>query len=137
LPVPESIRETEFERFATAHTACGAVVTGRVHVPGADWVVAAADSLWVLQETNAVARVDPSTLKVLGHVPVKRNPLGAAVVGRELWVPCIDSNAVVAIDPSTATVKRTFAAGPGPIVVLPVGRHVWISHTTANAVRRL
>jgi len=70
-------------------------------------------------------------------VPVKRNPLGAAVVGGELWVPCIDSNAVVVIDPRTAKVKRTFAAGPSPIVVLPVAGHVWISHTTGNAVWRL
>ena len=113
-------------------------MTGSVALPGADWVtLAAAGSLWVSEETNVVARVDPRTLKVLARVPVKRNPLGSAVVDGLLWVPCIDANAVVVIDPKTAKVVRSFAAGPGPIVVLPVGGGAWISHTTGNALWRL
>ena len=62
-------------------------VTGAVELPGADWVTEAAGSLWVSEETNVVARADPSTLKVLARVPVKRNPLGSAVVDGRLWVP--------------------------------------------------
>ena len=69
-------------------------------------MTAAAGSLWVSQETNVVARVDPGTLKVLARVPVKRNPLGSAVVRGQLWVPCIDSGVVVVIDPRTAKVVR-------------------------------
>ncbi len=88
-------------------------VTGSVALPGADWVTLADGSLWVSEETNTVARVDPGTLKVLARVPVKRNPLGSAVVNGQLWVPCIDANAVVVIDPKTAKVVRSFAAGPG------------------------
>jgi DNA-binding beta-propeller fold protein YncE len=112
-------------------------VTGRVKLPGADWVTPAAGSLWVSEETNVVARVDSRTLKVLARVPVKHNPLGSAVVHGQLWVPCIDSNAVVVVDPVHAKVVRSFAAGPGPIVVLPVGAHVWITHTNGNAAWRL
>ncbi len=82
-------------------------VTGSVALAGADWVTSAAGSLWVSQETNQVARVDPAALKVLARVPVKRNPLGSALVRGELWVPCIDSNAIVVIDPRTAKVIRT------------------------------
>lgn len=112
-------------------------ITGSVALPGADWVTAAAGSLWVSQETNVVARVDPKTLKVLARVPVKRNPLGSAVVDGNLWVPCIDANTIVVIDPKTAKVVRTFAGGPSPIVVLPVGNRVWLSHTTGNALWRM
>jgi DNA-binding beta-propeller fold protein YncE len=112
-------------------------VTGTVSLAGADWVTGYKGSLFVSQETNRVTRVDARTLRVLGAVEVERNPLGTAMVGGELWVPCIDSSAVVVVDPAAMKVVRTFAAGPGPIVVLPVGKHVWVSHTTGNAVWRL
>ena len=112
-------------------------VTGSVAVAGADWVTKAGGSLWVSQETNRVARVDPAKLKVTASVPVKRNPLGSALVGKQLWVPCIDSGVIVVIDPATAKVVRTMPAGPSPIVVLPAFGHVWVSHATGNAVWRL
>ena len=94
-------------------------MTGSVDVAGADWVTKAGGSLWVSQETNRVARVDPAALKVTASVPVKRNPLGTAVVRGQLWVPCIDSGVIVVIDPATAKVVRTMPGGPSPIVVLP------------------
>jgi DNA-binding beta-propeller fold protein YncE len=112
-------------------------VTGRVTLAGADWVTAASGSLWVSQETNQVARVDPVSLKVLARVPVKRNPLGSAVVKGELWVPCIDSSVIVVVDTRTAKVVRTIPGGASPIVVLPAGGHVWVSHSTGNALWRL
>jgi DNA-binding beta-propeller fold protein YncE len=84
-----------------------------------------------------VSRVDARTLKVLGRAKVKRNPLGTAVVGGQLWVPCIDAHAVVVVDPRTMRVVRSFDAGPGPIVVLPTTRGVWISHTTGTTLWRV
>jgi streptogramin lyase len=112
-------------------------VTGSVALAGADWVTGLRGSLYVSQETNTVARVDARTLKVLGRAKVHRNPLGSAIVGNQLWVPCIDSNDIVVVDPATMKIVKTIAAGPGPIVVLPAGGHVWISHTTGTALWRL
>ena len=112
-------------------------VSGTVSLPGADWVTGRGGSLYVSQETNVVTRVDARTLKVLGRVKVRRNPLGSAIVANQLWVPCIDSNDIVVVDPSTMKVVKTIAAGPGPIVVLPVAGHVWVSHTTGTAIWRL
>lgn len=112
-------------------------ITGKVALAGADWVTEANGALWVSQETNVVARVDPASLRVLATVKVRRNPLGSAVVGGQLWVPCIDSNVVVVIDVKSARVVRTIPAGPGPILVLPFGGHAWISHTTGRAVWRV
>jgi YVTN family beta-propeller protein len=112
-------------------------VTGSITLPGADWVTEAAGSLWVSEETNVVARVDPSTLKVVARIPVGRNPLGSALVRGQLWVPCIDGGVVSVIDPRSGRVVRTFPAGPGPIVVLPAGGHTWVSHSTGNSVWRL
>jgi streptogramin lyase len=131
--------------YVTDHTAGKLVridprtnrVTGTLALSGADWVTGFGDSLYVSQETNVVTRVSVRTLKALGHAQVNRNPLGSAIVGSELWVPCIDGNAIVVVDPSTMKVVMTKPAGPGPIVVLPVGGHVWISHTTGTALWRV
>ena len=57
-------------------------VTGKVPLPGADWVTGSRGSLYVSQETNVVTRVDARTLKVLGACKVHRNPLGSAIVAR-------------------------------------------------------
>lgn len=112
-------------------------VTGTVPLSGADWVTGFGGALYVSQETNVVARVDPRTLKVTGRARVHRNPLGSAIVAKKLWVPCIDSNDVVVVDPSTMKVVKTISGGPGPIVVLPIAGHVWVSHTTGTAIWRL
>ena len=109
-------------------------VTGSLSLTGADWVTGYKGSLYVSQESNVVTRVDPQTLKVTGRVKVKRNPLGSALVGGKLWVPCIDANAVDVVDPSTMKVVRTLPASGGPIVALPYAGRVWVSQSTGNDV---
>lgn len=111
-------------------------VTGTLSLPGADWITGFGDSLYVSQETDVVTRVSTKTLKILGSVKVKRNPLGSAIVAGRLWVPCIDANTIVVVDPATMKVVATRRGGPSPIVVLPAGRHVWVSHTYGNALWR-
>ena len=110
--------------------------TGKVSLPGADWVTGLGGSVYVSQETNVVTRIDVRTLRVLGVAHVKRNPLGSAIVGGRLLVPCIDANAIVTVDPATMRVVSSRPAGPGPIVVLPAGKHYWVSHTTGDTVWR-
>jgi streptogramin lyase len=112
-------------------------VSGKVKLPGADWVTGFGSSLYVSQETNVVTRVDARSMRVLGSVRVRRNPLGSAIVGGRLWVPCIEGNAIVVVDPASMKVVKTMAGGPGPVVVLPVGGHVWVSHSHGNVVWRL
>ena len=106
-------------------------------LPGADWVTPLGNSLYVSQETNVVTRVDVRTLKVTGSVRTARNPLGSAVVGRELWVPCIDAHTIVVVDPASLKVLRRVEDGPGPIVVLPAFGHTWVSHSTGTTISRL
>jgi glutamine cyclotransferase len=112
-------------------------ITGKVSLSGADWVTGFRGSLYVSQETDVVTRVDAKTLRVLGSVKVRRNPLGSAIVDGRLWVPCIDANVIVVVDPLRMRVVKALPGGPGPIVVLPVGEHVWVSHTTSNSIWRL
>ena len=74
---------------------------------------------------------------MLGRARVPRNPLGSAIVGKELWVPCIEGNAVAVVDPATMKVVRTIRVGPGPIVVQPLDGHAWVSLSAGTAIRRL
>lgn len=111
-------------------------ITGTVRLPGADWITGYRGSLYVSQETDVVTRVDARTLKVTGAAKTARNPLGSAIVGGALWVPCIDANTIVAVDPATMKVVARKPGGPGPIVVLPAYGHAWVSHTLANFVTR-
>jgi virginiamycin B lyase len=112
-------------------------IAGSVSLPGADWVTGFGSSLYVSQETNVVTRVDARTLKVLGRVKVPRNPLGSAIVGNKLFVPCIDGNAVAVVDPSTMKLVKTLHVGGGPIVVQPLDGHAWVSLSAGTAIRRL
>jgi copper transport protein len=111
-------------------------VVGSVRLAGADWITGLGNSLYVSQETNDVARLDAKTLRVTGKVTVDRNPLGSAIVGGQLWVPCIDAGTVVVVDPATLKVVRRFPAGAGPIVALPAFGHTWVSHSTGLKVTR-
>jgi copper transport protein len=111
-------------------------VVGRVALPGADWITALGDSLYVSQETNVVTRVDAGSLRVTGRVRVGRNPLGSAVVGGKLWVPSIDAGTIAVVDPATMAVVRRFRAGGGPIVALPAFGHTWVTHSTGLKVTR-
>jgi len=112
-------------------------ITKTIPVAGADWITGLGDSIYVSQETNQVARISLGTLKVTKTVKVARNPLGSAIVGTKLWVPCIDANEIDVVDPKTMRVVARKRAGSGPIVVLPAFGHVWVSNTTADYVNRL
>ncbi len=112
-------------------------VTGSVNVPGADWITGVGGSLYVSQETNTVSRIDIASLEVTGKTRVAKNPLGSALVGTELWVPCIDANEIDVVDPSSMRVVSRTHAGDGPIVALPAFGHVWVSNTLGTQLLRL
>src|SRR4029078_6222003 len=85
-----------------------------VPIAGADWITGLGDNIYVSQETNQISRISVRTLKVTGVATVARNPLGSAIVGERLWVPCIDANAIDVVDPATMRVvaHKTIAGGP-------------------------
>lgn len=112
-------------------------VTGSVSLPGADWVTGFGGSLYVSQETNVVTRVDARTLKVLGRARVPRNPLGSAIVGKQLWVPCIDANEIDVLDPATLKVVARRTTAGGPIAVLSAFGHAWVTQSTGTKLLRL
>jgi|SRR5689334_7277403 len=112
-------------------------ITGTVNLSGADWITGLGDNIYVSQETNVVSRVSVKTLKVTGVAKVARNPLGSTIVGKQLWVPCIDANQIVVVDPATMKVLAHKPAAGGPIAVLSAFGHVWVSQSTGTKLVRL
>jgi hypothetical protein len=88
-----------------------ALITGAtVNVPllGAWQVGAGFDSVWVAKEfSDAVARVDPASGRVLATVDVGSTPFKLQPADGRMWVRTND--AYVAIDPATNTVTATLA----------------------------
>jgi DNA-binding beta-propeller fold protein YncE len=111
-------------------------VTGTVTVDGADWIVGKDGFLYVSQESNKVAKIEIASLRVVASVDTGKNPLGAALVGGKLWVPCIDSGEIDVVDTDTMKVVERKKTSPSPIVVLPAFGHVWVSHTSGNSLSR-
>lgn len=72
-----------------------------------------------------------------GVVKVARNPLGSAIVGKQLWVPCIDANEIVVLDPATMKVLVHTPAAGGPIAILSAFGHTWVSQSTGTKLLRL
>ena len=112
-------------------------ITGTVRVAGADWVTGLGDTIYVSQETNRVSRISVRTLNVTGVAKVARNPLGSTIVGKQLWVPCIDANEIDVVDPTTMRVVARKPAGGGPIAVLSAFGHTWVSQSTGTKLLRL
>ena len=112
-------------------------ITGTVNLAGADWITGLGDSIYVSQETNVVSRVSVSTLKITGVAKVARNPLGSTIVGKRLWVPCIDANQIVVVDPATMRVVARRPTAGGPIAVLSAFGHAWVSQSTGTKLLRL
>jgi streptogramin lyase len=112
-------------------------ITGTLRIAGADWITGLGDNLYVSQETNQVSRISVTTLKVTGVAKVARNPLGSAIVGKQLWVPCIDANQVDVVDPKTMRVVAHKSVAGGPIVVLSAFGKKWVSQSTGSKLLRL
>ena len=112
-------------------------ITATVKIPGADWITGLGDNIYVSQETNQVSRISVTTLRVTGTTKVARNPLGSTIVGKQLWVPCIDANEVDVVDPATMKVVARRSAAGGPIAVLSAFGHTWVSQSTGTKLLRL
>jgi streptogramin lyase len=112
-------------------------ITGTVKLSGADWITGLGDTVYVSQETNVVSRVSVTTLKVTGVAKVARNPLGSTIIGKQLWVPCIDANEIDVVDPATMKVLAHKPAAGGPIAVLSAFGHAWVSQSTGTKLLRL
>ena len=112
-------------------------VVGSLKLSAPDWVTPDADALYVSEETGAVVKVDPASLKVLDRVKVGANPLHTAIVGGDLWVPNIDDSTISIVDRSSLQVRETIPGPSGAIAVIRTRNGgVWVSGSNGSELWR-
>lgn len=100
-------------------------------------------SLWVLDGTEGIMRLEPETAAVLATIP-----LGGPVSDGEItagphgiWVTSTASNQVMHIDPTTNTIAARIDVPTGPLGILADQAGVWVttigSDTVPGAVVRI
>lgn len=94
------------------------LVGARLFKSGPIQVTGDGKTVWaVLEDHNAVSRMDTETFQVKQDIPVGEKPRGLAVLadGSEIWVACHDSDEVIILSGNGDTLDRiTMAWGSGP-----------------------
>jgi hypothetical protein len=85
--------------------------------------------VWVADSVgNTVVRLDPGSGQITATVRVGANPLGFALIDRELWVFSQTQQLASVIDPAEARVRRTVTLpglGTGYPAVAGAGHPTW------------
>ncbi len=87
-------------------------IVARIAVPSRpDWLAMGFGSVWVVDyRPPSVARIDPSTNRVVSSIPLSGDAcLGLTITRDAVWVPDCVHHVVVQIDPVTNRVARTIA----------------------------
>ena len=94
-----------------------------------------AGSVWVTNlYSSTVARIDPSTNRVVARIPVGARPYGLALGGGGVWVSNSGEGTVSRIDPRTNRVVAKLDAGTEPNGLLAYGA-LWVGDYGGGRVR--
>ena len=86
---------------------------------------------------GTVARIDPSTNKVVARIRVARNPYGIAARSRSLWVASLGAGTISSLEASSGRVVKTIRVGGDPVGVALTSGGIWFSQNSEGAVTRL
>lgn len=82
-------------------------ITAKIRIPGSpDWVGIAPNAVWISNAgADSLARIDPSTNKVVKIVPVGRQPCSGLAVGfGAVWAPICADNRIDRVDQQSSNV---------------------------------
>ena len=97
-----------------------------------------AGTLWASQRAaNRVARIDPTTEKVVQTIPVGNGPSGLAFGSGAAWVANGLDGTVSRIDPGTNSVAAAIPTGNGPRAVAVGADGVWVSNQFEGTLARI
>ncbi|MDB5697493.1 MAG: uncharacterized protein JWN69_297 [Alphaproteobacteria bacterium] len=96
-----------------------------------------AETLYISDEqADVVHIVDPSTMEVVGKIPLGRRPRGIALSadGKILYVAVSNDNRIDAVDLKTRTVAAHIPSGPDPetFALHPDGRRLFVANEDDN-----
>lgn len=118
----------------------GARIVAEISIPNDGGIGAGAGSIWVVDRSRGLLRIDPATDSVAEHIPGVRG--GAPVVGEGVvWVPsAIILNTLLRVDLATGAVSR-IATGPSadewPITAVVTPGAVWVGNHHGGSVARV
>jgi YVTN family beta-propeller protein len=98
-------------------------------------VAVAFGSVWVVDASGFVARVDPATGRVLARIPVGTDASAIAAGAGAVWVASPVDDTVAQIDPTNAVTTIRVGHGPSGIAV-GVGA-VWVTDRYDDTVQRI
>jgi YVTN family beta-propeller protein len=108
------------------------ITSRRLPVAAPGGVAVGYGSVWVTDQiANTVVRVDAVSGRVIGLIPVGREPIGIAVGDDGVWVANAADDTVSRIDPATGRVAKTFDVGDHPSQVAVGEGSVWIGEAPA------
>jgi peptide/nickel transport system substrate-binding protein len=118
---------------AVAPTA--AIRVGNV-VPGGPGEVAAhGRMIWVAPSSGVLARLDPTTGRVMRRIDPNAGPAAIAIGDGAVWVTDTESNNVTRIDPTG--LLSPIAVGNGPTGIAVGADGVWVADSLDDAVVRI
>jgi YVTN family beta-propeller protein len=90
--------------------------------------LAAAGAVWVVNDGDAVVRVDPVTDAVLGTTHVGRTLVQPALSpDGTIWVPDKELDTIFRVDPATGRLVDSFAGGDGAYTALRAFGSMWVT----------
>jgi YVTN family beta-propeller protein len=96
------------------------------------------DSVWMMTDKNGtLARIDPSTNKVVAEIYVARGSYTVAVGEGAVWVTSTLGNLVSRVDPNTNLVTDTIPVGKAPRFLAVGEGAVWTLNQTDGTVSRI
>jgi len=98
---------------------------------GAVWVAYGSDKEF------GVARIDPTTNKVVARVLAGRWPVGAAAGEGSVWVVNRDDNSITRIDPESNRALAPIRVGKKPLGVEVGEGSIWVTNTGDGTVSRI
>jgi DNA-binding beta-propeller fold protein YncE len=93
--------------------------------------------LWVNRDDDTVARVDPTSGRILDSTHVGRFRVAVAVGSRSAWVADSAGDRVSEVDLHTGRLRRTIAVGDQPSGIALTAGAVWVVCTGDGRVFRI
>ena len=85
-------------------------------------------AVWAAERfANRVARIDPSTDRVVTEIPVGAAPSALAVIGHSVWVANSGDGTLSEIDARTNHVAHTLHIGNSPAALAAIDGRLWVS----------
>jgi hypothetical protein len=95
------------------------------------------DAAWVAYGIAEIARLEPTTGRVVERIPVGNRPSGVAVTADAVWVSDERDGTVLRIDPRTNEIVTTIAVGQSASGVAVGAGGVWVPVPLENRVKRI